>query len=178
MKFLIAALLGFAIIGGACDAMADPVVVLSSSATAEAVDGVFVGGTEYDVSFIADAINPTFDGQSGLAAEAVSELDAALNTTTAYLVNLAGCCAINQFIVEDDGPYAGIETTSFFDQGNWLVYTTTATEDGSIAVFTAVSEPADIGWLFMGASLALLVFRSGRSAAARGLVAFKEGLRF
>jgi hypothetical protein len=178
MKFLIAALLGFAIIGGACDAMADPVVVLSTPGSAEAVDGVFVGGTEYDVSFIANAIDPTFDGQSSLAAEAVSELDAALNGTTAYLVNLAGCCVINQFIVEDDGPYAGVNTTSYSSPGNWQVYSTTVTGDGSVAVFTAVPEPADIGWLTMGVSLALLAVRSGRSAAARGFVVFKEGLRF
>jgi hypothetical protein len=170
-RYIAGAALGFAILGGASHASADPVVVLSTPGSALAIDGLYVGGTEYDVTFVVDAIDPTFDGQAGLAAEAVSELDAALNLTTAYLVNLAGCCVINQFTVEDNGPYAGIQTTSYSSAGNWQVYSTSATGDGSVAVFTAVPEPAGIGWLFTGSSLALLAFRSRRSAAAGGWVA-------
>jgi hypothetical protein len=79
-------------------AHSDPIVVLNNSQVASAVDGVVVDGVVYDVTFVANAIDSTFDVNATGAATAESELIAALNGTTAAFVALQGCCTINNFL--------------------------------------------------------------------------------
>jgi hypothetical protein len=122
-------------------AHADPVVVLSNSQVASAVDGVVVDGIVYDVTFVSDAIDSTFDGNATGAATAESELIAALNGTTAAFVALQGCCTINNFFVEDAGPFSGLSATSFFNPHHWQD-DGSVSDDGATAVFTPTPEPS------------------------------------
>jgi hypothetical protein len=122
-----------------CDQAKAATVIYSGSVASE-VENLVVDGITYDVTFEV-ASGPgvtTFNGNSAAAQIAVNELDAALNPTPAAYVSLAGCCSINQFIVQDNGLGHGIETSDFFDAGKWTNLGN-ASFDDSEAVFTKVT---------------------------------------
>jgi hypothetical protein len=133
-------------------AHADPVVVLGNSQVADAVDGIVVDGVAYNVTFVANAIDTTFDGNATGAATAESELEAALNGTTVTFVALQGCCTINNFIVEDAGPGNGLFATSFSILQDWQD-DGSASEDGSVAVFTPVPTPEPSSFILLGTGI-------------------------
>ena len=137
-------------------AHAAPIVVLANSQVVKEVDGIVVDGSTYNVTFVADAVDHTFDNNAIGESIAATELENALNATTAPYVNLAGVGTINQFVVGDILT-GGIELTSFFAAGNWQSVGIVE-NDGSAAVFTPVSpmpEPATL--LLFAAGLAALV---------------------
>jgi hypothetical protein len=138
MKRIALVLAGFSFLSMAIHAT--PVVVLSGTQVATAVNNLVVNGVNYDVTFQLNAIDSLFDGNPSAAATAVSELDAALNATTAAYVDLPGYSNLDQFMVEDAGAYQGIVVTSYGSAGQWNVVSSNAT-DGSVAVFTAVTPP-------------------------------------
>jgi hypothetical protein len=130
-------------------AYASPVVIYSGD-VASAVNGIVFNGVTYNVTFQSDAIDSLFDGDATDALVVANELDAALNTTTAGYVSLQGCCAINQFIVEDAGDYAGVSVTSYGNPGEWGIYHLSQTGDGSVAVFTVAPTPEPSAIVLLG----------------------------
>ena len=148
--FLALAILTASLFAGA--AHASPIVI-GSGIVATAVDGIVVDGVNYNVTFVQNAIDSVFDGNSASATVAANELIAALNGSAATLVSLQGCCTINNFIVEDAGPFAGIGLTSVFKVGGWKVYDAAVVSDGSVAVFTVAPVPEPSGLILLGSGM-------------------------
>jgi hypothetical protein len=159
---LVAALL----LGTTAAAYAAPVVVLANSQVAKEVDRLVVDGSTYNVTFVAGAVDHTFDSNTIAEGVAAAELETALNATTAAFVDLVGVGTINQFVVGDILT-SGIQVTSFFEAGNWR-NNGIVTNDGSAAVFTLAPvtpapEPATI--LLFATGLASLIMLRRQAVA-------------
>ncbi len=113
--------------------------VLSSpgSAVATGVNGVFVNGAVYDVTFAA-APDTTFSNNSAGAATAIGEMNTALNGSTAAFVSIPGFGSIDQFIVQTGGFGSGLGTTSNFTVGGWTAVGA-VTADASTAQFQKIA---------------------------------------
>jgi hypothetical protein len=147
---------------GSTIAFAAPIVIYSG-VVADAIDGVVVNGIAYDVTFADNFTDTTFANNAPAVATAASEVDAALNATTAEFVSIPGIGNINNFVI-GDRLAGGTTVTSFSAEHNWQ-------NEGSIfqfgsgadSVFTKVPEPASVATLGAGL-LGLGLYRRGKRA--------------
>ena len=96
-------------------ASAVPIVNLSGPRVAVSILNLDIGGTLYDVTWEGSS-SFVFGGDALTAANAIN---AALNTTTADLVDLSNAGTINNYNVYDSS--GAVFSTSYFNPGAWHV---------------------------------------------------------
>jgi hypothetical protein len=120
-------------------ANASPTVVIdpNNSIVADGVNGIYVNGYSYNVTFVNGIVDHTFDGDSGAQSTAESDLESALNATSVTYVHEAGS-SINNFVVGNPSDGGTLLLTSG-SAGTWQSgpsgsgYTTEALFTPSIA---------------------------------------------
>ena len=160
---------------GIAVAHATPVVIFSTTypTSAAEVDGVVVGGIDYNVTFSVANNYPTFDGQTALAFDAAEELVAALNASPAdyVLSHYAATAVPTAFFDVLNGPAGrGIIVQNglgygYGQQGAWKVEGTAGFLSAG-ADFTPVSATPEPSSLLLGTG-AIALWIVGRSRALR-----------